>query len=367
MTKASTAVVLFALGLWQASALRADWPFFRGNAAQTGATSEKLPDKLEIRWKTKLPRGIGSTAAIVDGVVYVGCYDEHLYAFGLATGDPKWKFRGGSFKASPSVYKGAVYIGDEDGTFWCVDAAKGEKRWSVDVEATITGGANFAGDNVFFGAHDSTLYAFNRADGKPAWKYKTKQGPIYGSAVVAGGFTFMAGCDSNLHVVDVKTGKGFAQIELGGQSASTAAFRDGKLYVPTNPSQVEAIDLAKRNVVWVFAPPGVDAFSGSAAVTDKLVIAGNDDGNVYAMDLKGQPAWTFNTKKGRVESSPVVAGGRVYTGTTAGALFVLDVDKGQELQKLQLGKGITASPAVSDGCLVIGTTDGMLYCLGKSK
>jgi outer membrane protein assembly factor BamB len=369
MTKARVAIVvgLCSFALWQALPLLADWPFFRGNTSQTGVAADKLADKLEIRWKTKLPRGIGSTAAIVGGVAYVGCYDEHLYAFDLATGDLKWKFKGGSFKASPSVLDGAIYVGDEDGTFWCVDAVKGIKRWSVEVDATITGGANFADDIVFFGAHDSTLYAFNRADGKPAWKYKTKQGPIYGSAVVASGLTFMAGCDSNLHVVDVKTGKGISQIELGGQSGSTAAFHKGKLYVPASPGQVEAVDLAKRKVVWSFEPQEAQAFSGSAAVTDKLIVAGTDDGNVYALDLKGAPVWTFATKKGRVESSPVIAGGRVYVGTSGGTLFVLDLDKGHEVQTLKLGKGITASAAVSDGCLVIGTTDGMLYCLGKMK
>ena len=49
----------------------------------------------------------------------------------------------------------------------------------------------------------------------------------------------------------------------------------------------------------------------------------------------------------------------------AGTLWVLDAEKGTEVQSLPLGKNIKASPAVADGCLVIGTTDGMLYCLGK--
>lgn len=363
-----TLSLLGIFALFGISVLLADWPVFRGNPAQTGVATEALPDKLEILWNVKLQRGIASTAAIVDSVAYVGCYDEHLYAFDLATGQEKWKFKAGSFKAAPSVFEGAVYIGDEDGTFWCVDAVKGSKRWSVEIDSTITGGANFAGDLVFFGAHDSTLHAFHRADGKPAWTYKTKQGPIYGSALVANGQTFLAGCDSMLHVVDVKDGKGVAQIELSGQSGSTAAFLDGKLYVPNMANDVEAIDLAKRKVVWTFTSPEGQSFNSSVAVTAQRVVAGNDDGNVYGLDtVTGKSAWTFPTKKGRVEGSPVIAGGRVYIGTTAGTLFVLDVDKGQELQKLQLGKGITASAAIASGSLVIGTTDGMLYCLGKKK
>jgi outer membrane protein assembly factor BamB len=348
------------------TALLADWPLFRGDPAQTGVTKAALPAPLEIRWQVKLPRGIGSTAAIVDGVAYVGCYDEHLYAFDIGSGKEKWRFKGGSFKAAPSVLDGAIYLGDEDGTFYCVDAVKGTKRWDRDVEATITGGANFTADLVLFGAHDSTLYALHRADGTPAWTYRTKQGPIFGSAVIADGQTFVAGCDSMLHIVDVKTGKGVAQVELSGQSGATAAFLGGKLFVPNMANQVQAVDLARRGILWSFEPDQAQGFNCSAAVTDKRVIVGSDDGNVYAVDpLKGTQAWMFATKKGRVECSPVVAGNRVYVGNTAGAFFVLDLDKGTEIQKLQLGKGITASPAVADDCVVIGTTDGVLYCLGK--
>src|SRR5438105_1863140 len=90
-----------------------DWPLFRGDPLQTGVAKSALPDKLEIRWKVDLKKGIESTAAIAAGTVYVGCYDGHLHAFDLATGKPKWKTKLGPIKAPPSVYKDRVYVGDE--------------------------------------------------------------------------------------------------------------------------------------------------------------------------------------------------------------------------------------------------------------
>src|ERR1700735_488954 len=77
--------------LAQPPAVDADWPLFRGNALQTGVAPGTLPGTLEIRWKIDLKKGIESTAAIVKDAVYVGCYDEHLYALDLATGAEKWK------------------------------------------------------------------------------------------------------------------------------------------------------------------------------------------------------------------------------------------------------------------------------------
>src|SRR5437762_7392959 len=143
----------------------ADWPLFRGDALQTGVAKEPLPDTLEIRWKREFKQGFDGAAAIVSGTVYAGSFDEHLYALDLADGKEKWKYKGGPFKAPPSVHDGAVFIGDEDGVFHCVDAKTGEKRWTVETGGEIVGGANFADGKVIFGSHDSTLYCLDAKAG----------------------------------------------------------------------------------------------------------------------------------------------------------------------------------------------------------
>jgi len=65
-----------------------------------------------------------------------------------------------------------------------------------------------------------------------------------------------------------------------------------------------------------------------------------------------------------VESSPVVAGGRVYVGSNDGRLYVLDLATGERRDAFDAGAALSASPAVAGGRLVIGTQDGRLYCLG---
>src|SRR6266851_3879083 len=63
-----------------------DWPIFRGNSLQTGMAGSPLPDKLVVRWKFKAKDAIEGTAAIVNGIVYIGSMDGNLYALDLATG-----------------------------------------------------------------------------------------------------------------------------------------------------------------------------------------------------------------------------------------------------------------------------------------
>jgi len=149
----------------------ADWPTFRGDPAQTGVSTEALPDKLVQRWtyatvQDRAGGGVEGTAAIVDGVVYVGAFDEHLHAIDLATGQAKWKFKAGAIKSPVGVHDGRVYVGNVEGVFYCLDIA-GKEKWKFDVGAEITSGSNFGDGTVLFGSQDETLYCLNRADGKP--------------------------------------------------------------------------------------------------------------------------------------------------------------------------------------------------------
>jgi outer membrane protein assembly factor BamB len=74
--------------------------------------------------------------------------------------------------------------------------------------------------------------------------------------------------------------------------------------------------------------------------------------------------WTYAAKS-QVDSSPVLAGDRVYVGSDDGSLLVLRLEDGEELEKFEAGGANTASPAIVSEALVIGTEDGDVYCLGS--
>ncbi len=343
-------------------AVPAGWPVFRGNALQTGVATSPLPDDLAVLWKFETKDSIEGAPAVGGGVAYVASMDEHLYAVGLADGKQKWAYKAAPFKASPSVRGDAVYAGDSDGKFHCVDAASGTKRWAFEAQGEIVGGANFFGDLVLFGAYDETLYCLT-PDGKEKWRFKI-QGPFNGSPAVADGRTFVAGCDSNAHVIDIAKGTELSAVELGSQSGATAAVDGDHLYVGTMGNQVLGIDWKKGAVEWTFQPKRAQAFYSSAAVTADLVVVGSRDKRIYALDRKsGAERWSFATG-GRVDSSPVVDRGRVYCGSLDGKLYVIDLATGKQLAKYDLDGPISGSPAVADGRLLIGTQKGTVYCFG---
>jgi len=361
-------VCLLIAAVFATPALGADWPVFRGNSAMTGVGSPKLPDQLEERWvfQTKVKDTIEGAPAVVDGVVYIASMDRHLYAVDLKTGKEIWSVRLAPMKASPAVRAGRIYVGDVEGKFYCLEAKTGQLVWSFETSGEIIAGANFHKERILIGSHDSTLYCLE-ADGKKAWELKI-DGPVNGAAVVIGDRTFVAGCDSNLHVVDVLTGKSLGMVDLGGQAAATAAVVDDRVYVGTMSNTVIAVDWKKQKKAWEFeAPKRQQPFYASAAVTDQLVIAGSRDKKVYAIDrATGKERWNFLTE-GSVDASPVVVGNRIYVGclSDTGEFYVLDLATGKEIQKLEFYSAITGSVAVGPDCLIVGTEKGTLHCLGK--
>ena len=114
--------------------------------------------------------------------------------------------------------------------------------------------ANFSGDLVLFGSYDESLYCLTK-DGKEKWKFKTN-GPVNGSPAVADGKTFVAGCDSSIHVIDIDKGTELNAVELTGQAAATAAVVGEQLYVGNMANDLQAVDLEKAaRSLWTFTPP----------------------------------------------------------------------------------------------------------------
>jgi outer membrane protein assembly factor BamB len=357
-------LAVFMLSFFAAAAL-ADWPLFRGDSLMSGVGKARLPDQLDERWTYKCGDAVEGAPAIANGVVYVGSFDKHLHAIDLATGKPKWKVKLSYIKASPCVKGDRVYIGDLDGMFYCLSAADGKTLWTFETGAEIASGCNFHGDNILIGSHDSTLYCLD-PNGKKLWEVIT-DGPVNGSPVVVGDVTFVAGCDSILHVLDARTGKEFGAVDLEGQAAATAAVSGDFAYVGTMANQVVSVDLKNKKKQWAFEPAmRQQPFYASAVVTDSLVVAGCRNKMVYGLDRKtGKEVWSFETE-GNIDGSPVVVGDRVYVGCMSrdGNFYVLDLKTGKQIQELNLDGPVIGSIAVGSESLVVSTDKGTVYCLG---
>lgn len=357
------------------TAATADWPLVRGDIVGSGVAAVELPDSFDILWQYKASgdAGFEATAVIADGVIYIGDTEGTFHAVRLADGAPLWvkQFDDTSFAAGAAVANGCLFVGDLSGVFRCLSSVDGQQLWSRQLEGEIYAGPTTTEDKVLVTSESGALACFQAASGEPCWTPFKIDAPLRCSPTLSAGRVMLAGCDSQLHVIDAANGKQMGTVEIDGPTGATAAMHEQRVYFGTESGTFFAIDVppaanAQHAVAWTFRDPRrSQPIRTAAAVTRDVVVFGSQGKAIYALDPQtGQLKWLVPTRA-RVESSPVIAGSRVVTATTDGKLHVLDVATGEVKWQYDAGGSFTASPAVSNGRIVLGNTDGTLYCIGK--
>jgi eukaryotic-like serine/threonine-protein kinase len=76
--------------------------------------------------------------------------------------------------------------------------------------------------------------------------------------------------------------------------------------------------------------------------------------------------WRFHTN-GYIISSPAVANGSVYVGSTDGNLYALELATGTQKWKFKTGARVVSSPAVAGGVVYFGSYDGNFYAVDAAN
>ncbi len=195
-------------------------------------------------------RGIASSPAVANGLVYVSSRDGKLYAFDATGGQPKWvASTKGVIDSSPAVANGVVYVGSQDGKLYAFDASTGQPKWSAPTGAIHDSSPAVANNLVYVGSFDNrSLYAFDAATGHQVWVASTGDA-IYSSPVVANSLVYTGSLDGKLYAFDAAT---------GGQPRWSA-------FASSAPKK-----------------QGIDS---SPAVANGFVYIGSQDGRLYAFSL----------------------------------------------------------------------------------
>jgi outer membrane protein assembly factor BamB len=362
------ACLVAGLGLADATETQ-HWPMFRGNSLGTGVATTALPDRLEQIWAFEVEKGsFESTAAVVNGVVYIGDLDGRFYALDLRTGKEIWRYTiEGGFPGSAAVRDGRVYIGDYDGRLHCLDVNGGKLIWSFEAQGEINASPNFHKQHVLFGSQDATLYCLDCVSGQLVWKH-TIEDQIRCAPTIVESRAFLAGCDGKLHIINVDNGQEIGSVEIQAPTGVTPAVLGDRVYFGTEGGDLFCVDWRQAKAIWTFHDPSSDqSIRSSPAVTAEAVIFGSRSKQVYALHPEsGQLMWKVPAGRG-VDASPVVAGQRAFVPVTNGKLLALDVRSGKIDWEFEGRGGFTGSPAIADGCLIVASNEGVVYCFGKNR
>ena len=311
-------------------------------------------------WSFTAEDEIRSTPAVANGVVYVGTYDNNLYALDAQNGEFVWKFPAtDGLGASPCAYGDMVFVGSSDNYLYAVQAKNGRMAWSCETGGAIYSSPQVDFDHVFFGSDDGHVYAVNAPSGRVAWKVEAhspvRSTPLVGSEAIyfgtEGGYVFC---------IDL-TGKMKWQFQARRAVTSSPALADDLIVIGSLDATVYAIDAGTGWAVWRFRTRR--SIVSSPIIHNGVVYIGSSDGNLYALDLdSGRKLWSFETE-GQVPGRPAIFENAVYFGSTDGHIYSVGLKRGRLRWRFDTQSQVIGSPTIANGIVYVGATNHTIYAL----
>ncbi len=273
-----------------------------------------------------------------------------------------WRFQcEDEVRSSPVVHRGTLYVGAYDNNLYAINTADGSFRWKYPTDEGISSSPAVAGEEnlVLFGSLDHLLYAVDLRGGQLSWTVPT-QGPVQSSPSIAHGHVFFGSDDGNLYAVRLSTGRVQWKWAGGSPIRSRPLVTGELIIIGLESGEVIGLDLSGQ-VVWRFKAKR--AVTSSPTAHEGLVFFGSLDWHVYALDIdRGWKVWTHRTNK-PVVSSPAHGEDKIFVGSVDGSMYGIDAGSGKERWRFETEGQITSSPAYAGGAVYFGGIDGKVYSL----
>ena len=273
---------------------------------------------------------------------------------------PLWTFKcEDEIRSTPLNYRNTIYIGCYDNNLYAINAADGNFLWKYPTEGGIVSKPVAYEDNIFFGSEDNRLHVISARSGKVVWTYYT-DGPVRSSVHIAEGHAFIGSDDQYLHAVNLNTGRSAWKFETSDPVRSTPFVANELVYVGNEMGDFLAIDF-RGNLKWRFRAKR--AITSSPVVAGQMVLFSSLDSTLYALDHRnGFVIWRFRLGKGSI-STPCVSDDMVFVGAADGFIYAVEAKTSKEIWRFRTDHQVSSSPVVYKDSLYCGSVDGYLYCL----
>lgn len=334
----------------------------KGNdaTAKAGSKENASNESVKCLWSFECEDEIRGTPLAVEDVVYMGSYDNNLYAINATTGEFIWKYpTEGGIVSKPAHYEGSIIFGSEDQSLHVISARSGKMLWTYQANGPIRSSPVLAEGHIFVGSDDGGLHAINLMRGRRAWKFETGA-PIRSTPVVSNDLIYFGNEGNEFFCLDFG---GAVKWRAKAKRAitSSAVISEGMIFFTSLDSTFYALDAKSGFVIWRYRL-GRGSISSPCA-SDKYVFTGAIDGVIYCLDAhSSKEVWRFQTEH-QVTGSPILYQDAIYCGSVDGYLYCLEHRTGRLRWKFDTGKPITGTPAAGKGAIYIGSTDHRIYAL----
>ena len=381
-----------------------EWPQWRGPLGNNHAASETdVPIRWDvesgrnIHWKIKIPGRGHSTPIVIEDGIFMTTADQESGTQSLLKVDrerglivDRWeihrgtlptRIHGNNSHASPSpVFDGErVYAAfhTDDAIWLTAMTTSGRRVWKkkvCDFKPTAFqfgyGASPIIEDGLViiaaeYDGPDSGLYALNARTGNIAWKVPRPQNLNFASPVVATiagqRQILLAGADL-FAAYDPRNGKRLWKVDSTTEAICGTVVWDGRLAMvsggnPQSGTWCVTADGSQRNV-W---ENNVMCYEQSLLAIKNYVFAVADSGVAYCWrTLDGKEMWKRRLFGGRISSSPVLVGQRIYVASENGTVYVFRAspDRFELLAENKSGDSMFATPVAVNNRMYLRTATG---------
>ena len=380
-----------------------DWRQFRGNAANSVASGEKLPVELSggsIAWKVELPgRGLSGPIAVREQVILTASsgYTEerlHVLSFDSETGELQWERQFAATGRTGCHNKMCVATptpasdGERIFAFYssndliCTDLA-GNLLWYRGLGAEFPNASNSLGMSsspVVIGTtviaqveSDAEAFAIgvDAESGETKWKIDRPRKANWTSPAILpasgqGPDLALLQSSAGIAAVDPETGTVVWEYSDGASTIPSSSVVAGRVYIPSHGVTVlEPKQGGAFEQLWNAS--NLSPSTASPVVMDGMTFTVNRTGALAAGDAEsGDRLWQLRLK-GPFSGTPLASNGHLFFFNESGLAFVVKVTKegGEIVSELDLGETILCSPAASNNALYI-RSDGHLWKFSES-
>lgn len=330
------------------------------NVAPSVAKNIDQEEGIKPAWTFQCEDEIRGTPTFEDGLVYIGSYDNNMYAVNAKSGEFVWKYpTEAGVVTRPIVYDGSVYFGSEDKNVYVVSARHGRLNWTYQTDGPIRSSPGLAEGHIFIGSDDYNLHAINTISGRCSWKFNAGS-PIRSTPLIAQDHVFFGTESGDFYSLDF-SGKVRWRFSARRGITSSPVINQGVIYVGSLDSTLYALEAKTGWVIWRFrlVKPSIT----TPYAHNNLLFTGAINGVIYCIDTSSaKEVWRFTTEN-QVTGSPIIYRDSLYCGSVDGNLYSLDYQSGRLRWKFPTSGPITGTPMAHGDIVYIGSADHNLYAL----
>ena len=251
-----------------------DWPMFMRDLDFSGKSPDKnLKPPLKLRWKFKTGGPISGSAAIANGIAYVGSDDRKLYALDAKDWGIRWTFQaGGAIRYTPTVWNNRVYLSARDNRVYALDTDSGVLIWQYQCENWMDSPPIASRGSIYVGVFPSKILIINAATG-----------------------TLQDQVQSRVRV------DGIEYVCIRGQLR------------PTSPQH--------HANLWRRLTPGTNSYP---VIANQVVYIGGRDNKIHAFDIESQAKIWSHDVMGYIDAAPAIADGMLYVTSHDGFVYAFE-------------------------------------------